>query len=511
MVRVGRRTCTQLLFNCISLTLGHFFFILNYTYHSDLNYRIDESMPTEKVLHLAERNALGDLLHLDQLNIERKAGRVFQEFDEGPIQFPPTYKYQPGTDVYDTRPEKKIRAPAWCDRILWRTADDASQVHLFSYNRSEKPNCSDHKAVYSTMQITVKDVIPQKREAIHDELMKLLDRFENQSSPKIGLDKISVNFGSVRFEECITIPIQITNTGSVVAQYRFVPKPDEVGICKPWLQVSPMFGMIIPGEQPLNINISITVGKEIAQSLNSGRELLEDILILRLENGRDYYLTVHAEYARSCFGMSLDELVLYNEAIRTVPVDPIERAKKVESMQNAGGTALCVPKELWRILDAIYEKGLVAPQLFVEPGRPDEVQQIRESLDTGGPFQQQYSIHSYTDVLISFLASLATPVIPPLLAPAMEIDEQNIQMFARRLLEELPPIHYNVFVYIISFFREVLNVSDQNLLTSTKVARIATSCLMSIGISDNDNSNTAVQKRTAMTLILVHLLETSSI
>jgi inositol polyphosphate 5-phosphatase INPP5B/F len=468
-------------------------------------------MQTEKVIQLAERNVIGELLHLDQLNIERKAGRVFQDFEEGPIQFPPTYKYQPGTDVYDTRPEKKIRAPAWCDRILWRTADDASQVHLFSYNRSERPNCSDHKAVYSTMQITVKDVIPQKREAVYEELMKLLDRFENQSSPKIGLDKVAINFGSVRYEESITIPIQITNTGSVLAQYRFVPKPDEVGICKPWLQVSPMFGMIIPGEQPLNVNITVTVGKDIARSLNSGRELLEDILILRLENGRDYYITIHAEYARSCFGMALDELILYTDAIRTIPVDPIERAKKVESMQNAGGTALCVPKELWRMLDAIYEKGLSTPHLFVETGIPEEIQQIRESLDTGGQFQQQFSIHSYAEVLTTFLASLATPVIPPQLAPAMEIDEQNIQMCARRLLEELPPIHYNVFVYMISFFREVLSVNDRNLLTSTKVARIATSCLLSIGSSDNDNSNAAVQKRTAMTLILVHLLETSSI
>jgi inositol polyphosphate 5-phosphatase INPP5B/F len=468
-------------------------------------------MQTDKVIQLAERNTLDELLHLDQLNIERKGGRVFQDFDEGPIQFPPTYKYQPGTDVYDTRPEKKIRAPAWTDRILWRTADDASQVHLFSYNRSERPNCSDHKAVYSTMQITVKDVIPQRRDAVYEELMKLLDRFENQSLPKIGIDKITINFGFVRYEESITVPIQISNIGSVVAQYRFVPKPDEVGICKPWLKVSPMFGMIIPGEQPLNVNVTITVGKDIAQSLNSGRELLEDILILRLENGRDYYITIHAEYARSCFGMALDELILYTEAIRTIPVDPIERAKKVESVQKAGGTALCVPKELWRILDAIYEKGLVAPHLFVERGQTEEVRQIRESLDTGGQFQQQFSIHSYAEVLTTFLASLAIPVIPPQLAPAMEIDEQNIQMCARRLLEELPPIHYNVFVYIISFFREVLSASDHNLLTSTKVARIATSCLLSIGISDNDNSNTAVQKRTAMALIVIHLLETSSI
>ncbi len=40
----------------------------------------------------------------------------------GPLTFRPTYKFQPGTSTYEQRPEKKLRAPAWCDRILWRTA-----------------------------------------------------------------------------------------------------------------------------------------------------------------------------------------------------------------------------------------------------------------------------------------------------------------------------------------------------------------------------------------------------
>jgi phosphatidylinositol-bisphosphatase len=44
---------------------------------------------------------------------------LFLDFEEGPLTFKPTYKYQPGTDLYEQRPDKKLRAPAWCDRILW--------------------------------------------------------------------------------------------------------------------------------------------------------------------------------------------------------------------------------------------------------------------------------------------------------------------------------------------------------------------------------------------------------
>ena len=193
----------------------------------DLNYRIDESMPTEKVLELSESKTLDELRLLDQLSIERKEQRAFHGFEEGPLTFVPTYKYQPGTDIYEQRPEKKLRAPAWCDRILW-LAQEPEHVQQWTYNRSETPNISDHKPVYSTLRVTIKDVLQEKREAIYQELTHLLDRFENQTLPMVGLDRIQLEFGPVRYEQSLSMPIMVTNTGNVVAQFRFVPKLDEV-------------------------------------------------------------------------------------------------------------------------------------------------------------------------------------------------------------------------------------------------------------------------------------------
>ena len=193
----------------------------------DLNYRIDESMPTERVLELSEKGMYSELRKLDQLNVERSHGRAFEGFEEGVINFTPTYKYQPGTDAYEKRPEKKLRAPAWCDRILWMALEPA-HVQQLTYNRSERPNISDHKAVYSTLRVTIKDVVRPKRAAIHNELMKLLDRFENQTLPTVGLDRVNLDFGEIHYDRSMTLPIQITNTGNVVAKYRFVPKLDEV-------------------------------------------------------------------------------------------------------------------------------------------------------------------------------------------------------------------------------------------------------------------------------------------
>jgi inositol polyphosphate 5-phosphatase INPP5B/F len=199
----------------------------------DLNYRIDESIMTERVLFLSERNKIDEIRAMDQLNVERAAGRVFENFEEGILTFVPTYKYQPGTDIYEQRPDKKLRAPAWCDRILWMAQEDPSHVVQLTYARSETPNVSDHKAVYSISRLTIKDVVQAKREAIYDELMRLLDRYENQSLPMVGLDRVTVDFGQVRYDHSVTIPIHITNTGSVVALYRLVPKPDEVMLQEP--------------------------------------------------------------------------------------------------------------------------------------------------------------------------------------------------------------------------------------------------------------------------------------
>ncbi len=43
--------------------------------------------------------------------------QIFRGFQEGPIRFAPTYKYDLFSDDYDT--SEKMRTPAWTDRVLW--------------------------------------------------------------------------------------------------------------------------------------------------------------------------------------------------------------------------------------------------------------------------------------------------------------------------------------------------------------------------------------------------------
>ena len=265
--------------------------------------------------------------------------------------------------------------------------------------------------------------------------------------------------------------------------------------------------MLIPGEQT-EVEFTITIDNATAHALNTSREVLEDVLILRLENGRDYYITVTGKYARSCFGMSVDELVLYSDPLRDVPLDPILRAEKYDLNAKA---AMCVPKELWRIIDAIYEQGLDERELFSTPGIPEDVYQIRECLDTGASFGS-FSVHSMAEVLISFLSNLSTPIVLASLFPTLDIDAQNIQSFARKFLEDMPPIQYNVFIYIISFFREVLLHRQSNKLSPAKIARICCNCLVSSSQGNAEESASSLhQRRGNMHQIMLHFLETNSI
>lgn len=58
---------------------------------------------------------------------------VFQHFREAPLLFAPSYKYDPGTLVYDT--SSKARAPAWCDRVLFACASPGLRLQCAEYGR----------------------------------------------------------------------------------------------------------------------------------------------------------------------------------------------------------------------------------------------------------------------------------------------------------------------------------------------------------------------------------------
>lgn len=406
----------------------------------DLNYRLnlEDHVVRQKVID----GAYEELLQYDQLYEQQKMELAFSRFHEAPINFAPTYKYDPGTNIYDTG--EKRRAPAWCDRVLWL---GACNLKVKRYFRSELMT-SDHKPVSAIFELNAKQIDQERRREIAMDITKQLDRKENESIPQCELSARMLDVGDVHYMQSVTRSVVLRNTSistdtSDLVNFYFVPKPhsgsQEIG--KSWLTVSPEGGSLAPGE---SVSLSITVYVESeAAALNLGRDKLSDILIIRLENGPDHYLEVTGNYIRTCLGNYIDYLVRQPAPIRD----------NEEPLPADSPHVLSIPKELWLLVDAI-SKHPNKDDLFRDDGNLDEVQQIMEKLDRGEPVPSGPSIYSVGESLLRFLSSLAEPVIPFTMYQRF-LDAPGYTEY-KQLLSSLKTAHYNVFYYLMAFLRDVV-------------------------------------------------------
>lgn len=119
----------------------------------DLNYRI--SLPEATTRLLVERSEWNVLLENDQLRTELMQGQLFEGWHEGTIKFAPTYKYFPNSEDYygciRSKKGKKLRSPAWCDRIIW--CGRGLKQHLYARGESK---LSDHRPVKAIFSVEVR-------------------------------------------------------------------------------------------------------------------------------------------------------------------------------------------------------------------------------------------------------------------------------------------------------------------------------------------------------------------
>ena len=135
-------------------------------------------------------------LTMGQLNIQMMAGRAFAFYSEASLTFLPTYRYDIGTDDYDTSSvspltpssvhsmltdmnREKARIPAWCDRVVWK----GNNLRQLSYNTAPL-RFSDHKPVYAVFEceILVED---ETRKAILNKELRgngVQGQMDNESS-----------------------------------------------------------------------------------------------------------------------------------------------------------------------------------------------------------------------------------------------------------------------------------------------------------------------------------------
>ncbi|WAR61644.1 hypothetical protein PtB15_12B334 [Puccinia triticina] len=235
----------------------------------DLNYRLNTTYAQAKAL--AESPSVEDcsaLLSFDQLKQQIETGKAFQQFQEGVIEFKPTYKFDVGTNNFDT--SEKQRIPAYTDRILYLPGR-VNDIQILSYDSYPSITWSDHKPVASTMKMKIYTVMTEKRDKMQNELLRELDGLENEALPdlKVVPEGIAFNFLNTSQDETgnsnlvinggelVGSSIELTNLKKFSVAWQLVPKNGESNVCEDWLKISQLSGNLSAGGRDVFIPINV--------------------------------------------------------------------------------------------------------------------------------------------------------------------------------------------------------------------------------------------------------------
>jgi hypothetical protein len=292
-----------------------------------MNYRISQT--NEQVRKAINELSTIPLHEKDQLRCEIKLNHVFNNYSEAPIDFMPTYKFDPNTDIYDT--SEKFRTPSWTDRILYHTKrakihhhnnKEFELIQPIYYSCAKTIRFSDHRPVSGLYLVAIKYEYDEKcLTRIRDELIRQFDREENDSIPTIDVrpHPPAIVFENIRYLDKASYSLSIKNTGECPCTCTICPS----SIFEPTRSIKtkqlseefeePFFDCLTFTPNPpyfLEIgeeqHIDISFKMKSRYSWVFGKQLNE-ILILHIENGADTFITLDITLDMGPFGLSFNQ------------------------------------------------------------------------------------------------------------------------------------------------------------------------------------------------------------
>lgn len=308
----------------------------------DLNYRVP--LDATLVRDLLDVGLYKDLLAHDQLVKERTEGRtIWRHFNEAPIDFLPTFKYDPGTSVFDS--SEKNRTPAWCDRILYRSKNP---IEALEYTSVPKLVASDHKPVRGLFRTEARYIVRSRFEECHARLLAQMDKLENELIPATTLQTHMIDFGQLVYRRLVKYSTAILNVGQVICQFRAIPPNPEAfsAPCAPWIRIKPQHGILMPGESR-DISFFFYVDSQTGPSLNLQPDRLEDIVVIHVDGGRDHFVHLSGSFRRTPFCQPLSEACAYETSL-----GDDKRYRRI-------------PETVWRLVDFIIHHGIETVKICV--------------------------------------------------------------------------------------------------------------------------------------------------
>jgi phosphatidylinositol-bisphosphatase len=269
--------------------------------------------------------------------------------------------------------------------------------------------------------------------------------------------------------------------------------------------------MLLPGEL-IEVHIEANINNDVASSLYHSHNVLDDILVVRLENGRDYFITVSGVHVTSCYGNSIEQLYHQSNQLK------MDGKSRSNSGTTSHGKSSYIPSEIWRLINALYTKtikgssGMDTEGLFIESGDRTELSSIRNSLNSQTTISPSVSPHSLAEAILELLDSLADTIIPFAFYESISTlnhvsSSKQIITWTERFLKQLPTMNYNIFVYIIGFLKELLSHSNLNQLNVDILSTVFSSTFIRNSyLAKINNDKIIIESRKGMKIVLNYLL-----
>jgi len=407
--------------------------------------------------------------------------------DEANAEQDVLFDYDPETDglAYgDDYDEYDEEEDAIHDAELVRTREDyGDPIELNHYISHQRVLSSDHKPLDAIFTLTYDAVVPELKAKVQQEVARELDKAENEGRPAVTVvvdnvpedtsskaddaaDMNAVQFGQVRYGEKKTRTVTIANTGQIAATITFADRPSDLGedgkAVPSWMELnveqetnenadqnttkSPCEFTLSPGDTTvICLTIDISDG-QLVRELNMGDLRLDDILVLRVTNGRDHFIPIKGTWLQSSFFRTLDELVL-------APEGGVRMLRDLRRKASTGGSDAhhSAPKELFSLTETIpshIERSIADwsmlhgtdtppwqydgvglswpfnPQTWTFHEGEERAEyrlHVREALDRAQPLEESFSpdnpciirLEVLAETLLAFLRSLRDGILTP--------------------------------------------------------------------------------------------------